>query len=597
MKVTFKSWDQRYKRPFGAIQANTEVTWSVKVEEEIQEVTLWLTKVNEDAVAYPLSYNSDTEMYETSVKIGSSGLYYYYFNVKQNDQYYFLQRSQDGFGDGEITQDNTDLRTFQLTCYDRTVPQAPWYTQGVVYQIFPDRFNNGNPNGEITGRKKDSFIYATKKDSPYYIKDERGDIARWDFFGGNLEGIRQKIPYLKQLGVTAIYLNPIFLASSNHRYDTQDFLQIDPMLGTEEDFKKLVHDLHQNKIALILDGVFNHVGADSKYFLEAINDKNSKYFSWFNFIHYPDKYQSWWGVTTLPEVNKHNKDYQDFICGPKGVLAKWTRMHVDGWRLDVADELPMQMLREIRERLQNEDCHVLIGEVWEDASHKFVNSEFRTYMAGDNLTGTMNYPIRNFIIDLLQAKNEEDELSALNDLEKLVENYPKAFLENCMNNIGTHDTPRIKTVLGGDEDLVSLAFGLLFSVPGVPCVYYGDEAGLEGDKDPDNRRYFPWGEESQLLERKVARLASLRKQNPALVNGKVGFVKIAFGINALVRYNIKEVVVYCYNKTDQDVILDAGEFQTYCLPEEIAELVSDILDQESLLKKSDMHKTFLIAKK
>lgn len=130
-----------------------------------------------------------------------------------------------------------------------------------------------------------------------------------------------------------------------------------------------------------------------------------------------------------------NADYQNFICGPDGVLAKWTRMHVDGWRLDVADELPMPLLREIRERLQNEDCHVLIGEVWEDASHKFVNSEFRTYMAGDNLTGTMNYPVRNFIVSLLQANNETEEVAALNDLEKMVENYPKAFLENCLNNI------------------------------------------------------------------------------------------------------------------------------------------------------------------
>ncbi|WP_300616036.1 glycoside hydrolase family 13 protein [uncultured Lactobacillus sp.] len=592
MRAIFNSWDTKYKQPFGATQANTSVKWAVEVDEEIQEITLWLTKNNESPVAYPMTFNDESKMYETSVKIGSSGLYYYYFNIKQNDQFYFLERSQDGFGDGEISQDGRDIRTFQLTCYDRAVPQAPWYTQGVVYQIFPDRFNNGNPHGEVQGCKKDSFIYATKEDSPYYIKDEHGDIARWDFFGGNLEGIRQKIPYLKDLGVTAIYLNPIFQASSNHRYDTQDFMKIDPMLGTEEDFKNLIKDLHKNRIALILDGVFNHVGADSKYFLSAVTDKTGPYYSWFNFINYPTKYQSWWGVTTLPEVNKNNADYQNFICGPDGVLAKWTRMHVDGWRLDVADELPMPLLREIRERLQNEDCHVLIGEVWEDASHKFVNSEFRTYMDGDNLTGTMNYPVRNFIVSLLQANNEQEEVAALNDLEKLVENYPKAFLENCLNNIGTHDTARIKTVLGGDEQLVALAFGLLFSVPGVPCIYYGDEAGLEGDKDPDNRRYFPWGKESDFLEKEVKELAHWRRENRALVNGKVGYVKIAYGINALVRYNQRELVIYCYNKTDQDIILDAGEFQTYCLPEKIGELVSDILDQESIAQKAYLLKTF-----
>ncbi|APV48191.1 pullulanase [Lactobacillus delbrueckii] len=254
----------------------------------------------------------------------------------------------------------------------------------------------------------------------------------------------------------------------------------------------------------------------------------------------------------------------------------------------------MPLLREIRERLQNEDCHVLIGEVWEDASHKFVNSEFRTYMAGDNLTGTMNYPVRNFIVSLLQANNETEKVAALNDLEKLVENYPKAFLENCLNNIGTHDTARIKTVLGGDEQLVALAFGLLFlfSVPGVPYIYYGDEAGLEGDKDPDNRRYFPWGKESDFLEKEVKELAHWRRENRVLVDGKVGYVKIDYGINALVRYNQRELVIYCYNKTDQDMILDAGEFQTYCLPEKIGELVSDILDQESVAQKAYLLKTF-----
>ena len=594
MKATFNSWDGKYRQPFGAIQAGTSVKWSVAIDEEVQEVTLWLTKINEDDMAYPMTYNSETKMYETSIRIGTSGLYYYYFNIKQNNQYYFLQRARDQFGEAELTQDSTDVRTFQLTCYDRQVPQEPWYTQGVVYQIFPDRFNNGNPHGEITGRKKNSFLYATPEDTPYYIKDEHGAIARWDFFGGNLKGITQKVPYLKKLGVTAIYLNPIFMASSNHRYDTQDFMKIDPMLGTEQDLQELIQTLHDNKMHLILDGVFNHVGADSKYFLKATQDKTSDYFSWFNFIHYPDKYQSWWGVTTLPEVNKHNKQYVNYITGPKGVLAKWTKMQVDGWRLDVADELPMEFLRAIRDRLQKENCQLVIGEVWEDASHKFVNSEFRPYMAGDNLTGVMNYPMRNLIINLLQAKDEAGEISAMNDLEKLVENYPKAFLENCLNNIGTHDTERIKTVLGGDEELVAMAFGLMFAAPGVPCIYYGDEAGLIGGKDPDNRRCFPWGKESHFLEETVSMLASARKANPALVSGKVGFVKIRLGINALVRYNDREIVVYCYNRTNEDVDLDASEMRTYCLPEMIADLVRDLLDQEViakkdfLLKKADM---------
>lgn len=590
MQVIFDSWNKKYKEPFGAVQANTSVKWALAIDEEVQDVTLWLTKNSEDSVAYPMNLHDQSGLYETQVRIGTSGLYYYYFTVKQNNQIYYVEKAPDKFGKCIVTQDSSDIRTYQLTCFDRKVPQVEWYTRGLVYQIFPDRYANGNPHGKITGRKKNSFIYATHEDTPYYIKDETGAIKRWDFFGGNLEGIRKKIPYLKSLGVTAIYLNPIFLSSSNHRYDTQDFMKIDPMLGTEEDFKNLVHDLHANKMRLILDGVFNHVGADSKYFKEAVEDKNGEYYNWFNFFHYPDKYQSWWGVTTLPEVNKNNPSYQNYIYGENGVLAKWTRMHVDGWRLDVADELPMSFLRGMRDRLQKENCHVMIGEVWEDASHKFVNSEFRPYMAGDNLTGVMNYPVRNYIISLLTAKDDAGEISALNDLAKLVENYPFAFLQNCLNNIGTHDTERIKTVLGGDENMVALAFGLLFVSPGVPCIYYGDEAGVTGGKDPDNRRFFPWGKESIFLEETVTELATFRKDNFALVDGKVGFARAGFGVDAIVRFNKREVVVYVLNKNDNHFEIKTDELKTCGMPDDISNLVRQMLDKYVIPPKDYMLK-------
>lgn len=349
MKVTYDSWQKQYKTPFAAIQANTLVTWAIAIDQPVQEVDLWLTKLNEDPVAYPMNYNKETQKYETQVRVGSSGLYNYYFAIKQNNQMFYVDQGL--FGQGRLVQDDNNLNQYQLTCYERKVPQIDWYDQGVVYQIFPDRFTNGNPHGEVTGRKKNSFLYATEEDTPYYIKNTRGEIMRWDFFGGNLAGIRKKIPYLKKLGVTIIYLNPIFLATSNHRYDTVDYMKIDPMLGDEDDLRGLIHDLHQNGMHLLLDGVFNHVGQESIYFQEAIKDKSSHYYSWFNFIDYPEKYQSWWGVSSLPEVNKSNKEYQDFIYGDHGVLAKWTRDQVDGWRLDVADELPMDFLGNIRRRL------------------------------------------------------------------------------------------------------------------------------------------------------------------------------------------------------------------------------------------------------
>lgn len=580
MKVTYDSWQKQYKTPFGAIQANTLVTWTIAIDQPVQEADLWLTKLNEDPVAYPMNYNDETQKYETQVRVGSSGLYNYYFAIKQNNQMFYVDQGL--FGQGRLRQDDHNLKQYQLICYERKVPQVDWYNQGVVYQIFPDRFANGNPYGEITGRKKNSFLYATEEDTPYYIKNSRGEITRWDFFGGNLAGIRKKLPYLKKLGVNTIYLNPIFLATSNHRYDTVDYMKIDPMLGDEDDLRGLIHDLHQNGMHLLLDGVFNHVGQESIYFQEAIKDKSSHYYSWFNFIDYPEKYQSWWGVSSLPEVNKSNPEYQDFIYGDHGVLAKWMKDQVDGWRLDVADELPMDFLRNIRNRLMKENCQVMIGEVWEDASDKFVNSEYRPYTFGDNLTGVMNYPVRNFIVGLLTSENNDAEIALMNKLALLVEHYPTNFLRNCLNNIGTHDTVRIKTALQNDEKLVLLAFGLMFMLPGVPCIYYGDEAGLIGDKDPDNRRFFPWGRESRSLIAQVSKWINVRKQNPVLVKGKIGFLHIATGINAIVRYDEKVIMVYCINKNKAETVLAKENLAFYCLPKTIAEEVAAELDQTKL---------------
>lgn len=580
MKVTYDSWQKQYKTPFGAIQANIFlVTWAIAIDQPVQEADLWLTKLNEDPVAYPMNYNDETQKYETQVRVGSSGLYNYYFAIKQNNQMFYVDQGL--FGQGRLRQDDHNLKQYQLICYERKVPQVDWYDQGVVYQIFPDRFANGNPYGEVTGRKKNSFLYATEEDTPYYIKNSRGEITRWDFFGGNLAGIRKKLPYLKKLGVNTIYLNPIFLATSNHRYDTVDYMKIDPMLGDEDDLRGLIHDLHQNGMHLLLDGVFNHVGQESIYFQEAIKDKSSHYYSWFNFIDYPEKYQSWWGVSSLPEVNKSNPEYQDFIYGDHGVLAKWMKDQVDGWHLDVADELPMDFLRNIRNRLMKENCQVMIGEVWGDASDKFVNSEYRPYTFGDNLTGVMNYPVRNFIVGLLTSENNDAEIALMNKLA-LVEHYPTNFLRNCLNNIGTHDTVRIKTALQNDEKLVLLALGLMFMLPGVPCIYYGDEAGLIGDKDPDNRRFFPWGRESRSLIAQVSKWINVRKQNPVLVKSKIGFLHIATGINAIVRYDEKVIMVYCINKNKAETVLAKENFAFYCLPKTIAEEVAAELDQTKL---------------
>lgn len=568
-QIHYNAWQLEFKRPFGALQAGNNVQFSVKVDcQSVTQVAVGVTKLDENTVFYPLTQDkNEPGRYTGEIKITTSGLYHYYFRVRrENDTALYLGHLHGGTG--KETTDISKVEPFQLTCYDRQVPRPEWYRNAVFYQIFPDRFANGNPHGEIDGKKPNTFLYATTADRPMYIYDENHKIARWDFYGGNLRGIIAKLPYLKRLGVTALYLNPIFEASSNHRYDTNDYLKIDPMLGTEEDFKTLITMLHENDMHLILDGVFNHVGKNSRYFnaghlygeqTGAANDKNSSYYEWFNFKHYPDQYDCWWGVDDLPTVNKDNPSYQQFIYGERGsVLTKWNDLGIDGWRLDVADELPDDFLRAIRRNLDRYDDRILIGEVWEDASNKISYGHRRPYVSGDNLYGTMNYPLRQWVINFLQGHGELVKVGE--DLLTLVENYPRNFLLDCLNNLGTHDTERILTVLNQSVPMVKIAFALLFNLPGIPCVYYGDEAGVEGGKDPDNRRYFPWGRENTELQKTVHYWSDIRQECEALKEGQTGVMVAGNEVLGLIRYTSDRATLLLVNRENQYALVRERQF-------------------------------------
>lgn len=568
-QIHYNAWQLEFKRPFGALQAGNNVQFSVKVDcQSVTQVAVGVTKLDENTVFYPLTQDeNEPGRYTGEIKITTSGLYHYYFRVRrENDTALYLGHLHGGTG--KETTDISKVEPFQLTCYDRQVPRPEWYRNAVFYQIFPDRFANGNPHGEIDGKKPNTFLYATTADRPMYIYDENHKIARWDFYGGNLRGIIAKLPYLKRLGVTALYLNPIFEASSNHRYGTNDYLKIDPMLGTEEDFKTLIMMLHENDMHLILDGVFNHVGKNSRYFnaghlygeqTGAANDKNSSYYEWFNFKHYPDQYDCWWGVDDLPTVNKDNPSYQQFIYGERGsVLTKWNNLGIDGWRLDVADELPDDFLRAIRRNLDRYDDRILIGEVWEDASSKVSYGHRRPYVSGDNLYGTMNYPLRQWVINFLQGHGELVKVGE--DLLTLVENYPRNFLLDCLNNLGTHDTERILTVLNQSVPMVKIAFALLFNLPGIPCVYYGDEAGVEGGKDPDNRRYFPWGRENTELQKTVHYWSDIRQECEALKEGQTGVMVAGNEVLGLIRYTSDRATLLLVNRKNQYALVRDLQF-------------------------------------
>ncbi len=574
VSIKYDSWQREYKFPFGACKKDEQVHFSITVYgENIHSVELLMRKEDgSKGIEYLMMDSQDAVRYSCDYFFSEGvGIYFYYFRIIQwegdGPHTYFYGCDNGKGGAGKIDRCEAQIYPYQITCYEKKDRAPKWYREAVAYQIFPDRFFNGASKGEIIHPKKNTFIYATPLDDPMYIKDETGAVSRWDFFGGNLAGIIEKLPYLEELGVTVVYLNPIFEAASNHRYDTSDYLKIDPMLGEEADLVALLSALHARGMHLILDGVFSHVGMNSRYFNKkndysdetgAFQSKESPYYPWFEFTDYPIKYKSWWDVLDLPEINKENPDFQQFIYGKNehSVLSKWNKLGVDGWRLDVADELPDEFIQGIRENLDQFDERVLIGEVWEDASNKIAYEKRRKYVYGRELHGMMNYPFRTQILDFVRGTVSPKEIAVA--LMTLQENYPPAVFYNNLNNIGTHDTKRIFTELAGETALLKQVVGLLFSLPGVPCIYYGDEAGLSGQADPDNRRFYPWGHENEKIMNIYKEWALFRKKHPELIHGDLQLFYTP-SLLGVVRFINDQYVVSLLNATDKLQLLQREE--------------------------------------
>lgn len=440
---------------------------------------------------------------------------------------------------------------YQVTVYE-TRPVPAWYRDAVVYQIFVDRFYHGVPVAEnieapeVEGildtaqaqaqamSAKDqtasayppgALLHAHWEDIPLYVRDETGRVVRWTFFGGNLYGVLEKLDALRELGIRVIYLNPIFESSSNHKYDVADYKSIDPAFGDDHLWRLLVERAKEKGIRFILDGVFSHTGADSRYFnrygryetLGAYQSKDSPYYPWYRFQQWPDVYESWWGVETMPNVNECEASYLDYmVMAEDSVLRHWQRTGIGGWRLDVADELPPCFLETFVQTLKMIDAEaVVVGEVWEDASNKVSYDERRFYFCGRQLDATMNYPLREAMLKFVSG--EEDASEVWDRLMCLYEHLPHQNFFAQLNLLGTHDTPRIRTVLETWDPLLSkarwrLLYTWLFLYPGVPHVYYGDEVGLVGGKDPDNRRTYPWGREDMRRYAFIRTLIQLRYQ-------------------------------------------------------------------------------------
>lgn len=470
--------------------------------------------------------------------------------------YHFRFWREDGSGcDLDQTGYRSDGHTadWQITIYQQNACPT-WFGAGVTYQIFPDRFcrlpdDPAAPTGLVGNR----WVHERWDETPQWQPDADGEIRNRDFFGGTLRGITDRLIYLQSLGVTTLYLNPIFESASNHRYNTADYRTIDPMLGTEADFTALCQEAHRLGMRVILDGVFNHTGSQSLYFnadgfyptVGAAQSPDSPYYDWYHFHPWPDDYDSWWGIRTLPAVREESPSYQSYmIDAPDSVIRRWLRAGADGWRLDVADELPDWFIEKIRTAMEEtKPGSILIGEVWEDASNKIAYSRRRRYLLGGEVHGVMNYPFRTALLQWLQGGGAEQFRETM---ETLRENYPPAAFYSAMNFLGTHDTPRILTVLGASYvpdtrearaayrlspeerrravDLTKLAALVLFAFPGSPTVYYGDEAGLEGFEDPMNRGTYPWNAPDRELLAWFRSLGRLRQERPSLQSGSLEYL-------------------------------------------------------------------------
>lgn len=565
LNVIHNSQESQYRRPFGAVVSGEKVRLSIDVNKEVQ-VSLKIIKMNgiiNTIIADKQYLNNGFFKYSAEIDtLGYKGILEYYFEIKDGNNYLYYGNNYERLG-GIGMSYRQDPVPYQITVYKESkVPD--WYKEGIIYQIFVDRFFNGNEDGSILNPKRNSFIYADWSDNPMYIKDTSGRIIRWDFYGGNLKGVIKKLDYLKSLGVSIIYLNPIFKSSSCHKYDTADYEEIDEMFGTTETFQMLCKEAAKVGIRIILDGVFSHTGADSKYFnkfnnyeeLGAFQSPESKYYKWFNFIEYPNKYECWWGIDNQPNVNELEPSYVEYMVkGENSIIKKWMDIGASGWRLDVADELPDEFIKIIKSKMKEVNSEsVLIGEVWEDASNKVSYSSKREYFYGEELDSVTNYPFREILINFVKGYIKSDKLKKR--FMSLYENYPIENFYSCMNVLGTHDTERILSVLDNKIYLMKLIVGLQMTFPGVPIIYYGDEAGLEGGKDPDNRKTYPWGNENKEILDLYKLFINIRNNEEALKKGNFKFYDTDLDVCVYERTFNNEKVIVAVNTSEEVKILN-----------------------------------------
>lgn len=581
----FDSRNSLYKSKFGAIAEGESLRLRILLHRDAKVHNAYLViKKDEEYQPHhieltPAEWLEDYRFYDTELNL-DEGLYWYSFRYTSDYGPFFVTKAAHSLG---IV--SSEGGSWQLTVYNKDYTTPDWLSGGIIYQIFPDRFaNSGTPKNNIPS---DRYMCGDWSKQPEYRQNNGPCSLCNDYYGGDFKGIEQKLDYLAELGVSCIYLNPIFEAHSNHRYNTADYMKIDPVLGSEKDFESLIKSAKRKGINIILDGVFSHTGDDSLYFNRygrygeggAYNSFNSPYHSWYKFNRFPDSYSAWWGVPSLPETVEEDDSFNQFINGEKGVVRHWLKRGIMGWRLDVADELPDCFLNNIRKAVKAEgEDKFLLGEVWEDATNKISYGVRRRFLRGKQLDSVMNYPFANAIIDFVKGGNSRDLIDTVLDI---LENYPAPAIKVLMNHIGTHDTARIITRLATDDSpsdrvaqasrvlsseeyslglrRLKLAAVLQYTLPGVPSLYYGDEAGLHGYGDPFCRGTYPWGKENEELLSFYKFLGKTRRSLSAFDNGEFIPIQADFGEIVYIRKSENCRVLIAVNRWNKPICVNVPE--------------------------------------
>lgn len=543
LDVIFNSQELEYKNPFGAIQSDETIQFNIKAN-ELCDVKIVIKTENGLEEFYLENTDENDNYFTYSIELDAFNyigpIFYYFVFKKDNETFYYTNNEDLLGGEGKLYAENPNLY-YHTYVYDLKYEVPEWFKTGIVYHIFVDRFNNDDCSLENVNK----------------------DLV--EVYGGNLRGIIDKLDYLKDLGVSTILLSPIFESKSHHKYDIGDYKKIADDFGDLATFKELIFEIKKRNMYVILDGVFNHTGSDSKYFnkndnydsLGAYQSKDSKYYDWYIFNDYPDNYDCWQGIDTLPELNQSNKDMLNyFLFDEKSIVNYWMDLGIDGWRLDAADLLSDEFLNKFYNvvKKKNPDS-VIIGELWEDVTNFRFHSEdeFHKYVCGCELESIIDYPMHGLMLEY--SKGDYSPQRFKRGFYSLAENYPNEYFYSLLNFLSTHDIERVFYLLEGNFDFIKLAIVLSLTLPGVPLIYYGDEAGLDGGNDPDNRRPFPWNNINKEIYNHYRNLCKIRNSYDAFKKGSIFFVENQDLLIYRRSYNGENIYVFLNNSSANEFII------------------------------------------